>query len=104
MPERQARGFDLEGVGRDRVFVVRKRGSLYGYRNACPHWDGAPMAWRQDAYLSADGSCIVCHAHGAKFVIETGLCVAGPCIGQSLAPVALEVRAGGVYLMSEVKE
>ena len=86
LPEGSSRGFDPWGEGHDTVFVVRRRG-VYAYRDACPHWPGAPMAWRKDAYLDAARERIVCAAHGAQFEIETGLCVLGPCVGQSLTPV-----------------
>lgn len=90
----RARGFDPRGEGRDMMFVVAHGGRLFAWRNACPHIDGAPMAWRKDAYLNGDGTRIVCHAHGAHFVPDSGLCIQGPCLGQSLAPVPLEIAAG----------
>ena len=96
LPEGAARGFDLAGAGRDLLFVVRCGGALHAYLNACPHWAGSPMAWRRDAYLNHDASRIVCSAHGAQFEIDTGHCTLGPCLGQSLTPVALEVDAQGI--------
>ncbi len=86
LPEGASRGFDPHGQGRDTVFVVRK-GSLHGYRNSCPHGPDTPMAWRKDAYLSGDGLHIACHAHGARFDIHSGVCVLGPCIGQTLTRI-----------------
>lgn len=98
-----ARGFDPGGAGRDTVFVVRRGARLYAYRDACPHVAGAPMAWRKDAYLSGDASRIVCSAHGAWFDIATGACTLGPCLGQSLAGVALAVHGGGgVWLTGDL--
>jgi len=95
LAEGQARGFDLRGEGRDGLFVVRSGGRLYAWRNACPHLDGAPMAWRKDAYLSADGRRIVCSAHGAQFDIASGVCLRGPCLGQALTPVPLHFEPDG---------
>lgn len=95
-----ARGFDPEGRGSDTVFVVRRGDEVVGYRNACPHVGGAPMAWRKDAYLNADGSRIVCHAHGAQFDIASGLCLLGPCVGQSLQRLAVHVDAQGAVLLA----
>ncbi|MBA2960489.1 MULTISPECIES: Rieske (2Fe-2S) protein [Ramlibacter] len=86
--EGSARGFDPKGSGRDTMFVVRRDG-LHAWRNACPHWTGTSMAWRKDAYLNADGSRIVCAAHGAQFDIWSGACILGPCIGESLVRVTL---------------
>ena len=87
----RSRGFDPHGAGRDTLFVVRTAASLQGWRNACPHIDGAPMAWRKDAYLNAAADRIVCFAHGAQFDIDSGVCLSGPCLGQQLAPVPLRV-------------
>jgi nitrite reductase/ring-hydroxylating ferredoxin subunit len=90
-----SRGFDPTGSGRDTLFVVRQGNALHAYRNACPHIDGAPMAWRKDAYLSGDRQHIVCHAHGARFDIASGVCVLGPCEGQALTPVTLQIHSSG---------
>lgn len=91
VPEGCSRGFDPWREGRDTVFVVRHRGELYGWRDACPHHGGTPMAWRKDQYLNADRTRIVCAAHGAQFDIASGACTLGPCLGQSLQRVALAV-------------
>lgn len=88
LAEGGSRGFDPTGTGRDTMFIVRRDG-LHAYRNACPHWGETSMAWRKDAFLNADGSRIVCAAHGAQFDIASGVCLLGPCIGQSLTRVEL---------------
>jgi nitrite reductase/ring-hydroxylating ferredoxin subunit len=100
LPERAARGFGPEGTSRKAMFVVRHGGRVRGWLDACPHVDGAPLAWRKDAYLSADGSSIVCYGHGAVFDIDTGVCTRGPCVGQALTPVALECDEGALWIAS----
>lgn len=95
LAEGQARGFDPEQRGQDGLLLVRHQGRLHAWRNACPHVDGAPLAWRKDAYLSADGRHIVCYAHGARFDIETGQCIAGPALGQSLTRLPLHLHHDG---------
>jgi nitrite reductase/ring-hydroxylating ferredoxin subunit len=95
LPEGRSRGFDPTATGRDTLFVVRRNG-VHAWRNACPHWADTPMAWRKDAYLNADATRIVCAAHGAQFEIATGLCTLGPCVGQSLTPVALVAADDGM--------
>ena len=94
IPDRTARGFDPFGEGRDAVFVVRKGDTLKAYRNQCPH-QGASLPWRKNAYLNADGTRIVCYAHGAQFEIKTGECVLGPAMGRSLEPVETSVTGAG---------
>jgi nitrite reductase/ring-hydroxylating ferredoxin subunit len=95
-----SRGFDPKGEGRDTVFVVRQGERVHAWRDSCPHIDGAPMAWRKDAYLSGDRSRIVCSAHGARFDIETGVCTLGPCLGQSLTGVPLDIDGCGAIRLA----
>lgn len=93
--EGRARGFDPRDAGQDSLFVVRHQGRLHAWRNACPHIDGAPMAWRRHAYTNAPGTHIVCSAHGALFEPATGRCVQGPCIGRALTAVEIDIRSDG---------
>jgi nitrite reductase/ring-hydroxylating ferredoxin subunit len=95
VPDGASRGFDPHGLGRDELFVVRRAGAVYAWQDSCPHIEGAAMAWRKDAYLSADRTRIVCHAHGAQFDIVTGACLCGPCEGQALKPVAVNINPDG---------
>lgn len=95
-----ARGFDPAGCGQDSILVVRQGARLHGYRDLCPHYGDTPMAWRRHAYLNADGTHIVCAAHGALFEIDSGACVRGPCLGQALTPIALMVDASGNVLLT----
>lgn len=98
--EGTSRGFDPHGAGRDTVLLVRWRGALTAWRNSCPHLDVA-MQYRKDRFMSGDGQHIVCFAHGALFRPDSGLCVLGPCLGQSLRPQALAVdEDGGVWLLT----
>jgi nitrite reductase/ring-hydroxylating ferredoxin subunit len=92
----QARGFWPDEDGQDHFFIVRHEEKLYAWRNACPHVKGAPMAWKRNAYLSPDGKLVMCHAHGARFEPDSGLCVHGPCKGQSLECVPLSVDEAGL--------
>ena len=64
--------------------------------NVCPH-AGRRLDWAPGKFLRSDG-LLVCAAHGASFELGGGECVAGPCRGESLRAVALEVRDGGIYL------
>lgn len=97
----RSKGFDPLGEGVDTMFVIRQGDRLFGYRNACPHYDFARMAWKKDEFLNADGSRIQCSAHGALFRITDGLCEIGPCLGQRLTPVTLELRGEEVWLVGD---
>jgi len=82
-------------------FVVRAGAHLRGYVNRCPH-AGHPLNLLPDRFLTPDGSLLLCSSHGALFEKLTGYCVAGPCAGRSLTPVALTVRSGFVLIADEV--
>jgi nitrite reductase/ring-hydroxylating ferredoxin subunit len=79
-------------------FVVRQGDELYAYQNFCMH-AGHPLNWKPDAFLTGDGSQIICASHGAIYEIKSGECVSGPCPGKKLRPVALEVREGDVVVL-----
>jgi nitrite reductase/ring-hydroxylating ferredoxin subunit len=98
LPVGESRGFDPFGAGRDSVFVVRAANAKQGlrvFRNACPHVDGSPLAWRKNEYLNAERSRIVCSGHGAEFEIDTGRCVLGPCLGENLQSISHEIGEDG---------
>ncbi|MDD0838883.1 Rieske (2Fe-2S) protein [Curvibacter sp. HBC61] len=95
LPEGSSRGFDPLQQGQDSVLLVRWQGQVHAYRDACPHHQGTPMAWRKDAYLNAAGNRIVCHAHGAQFDMASGVCTLGPCLGQSLQRLPIESSPEG---------
>jgi nitrite reductase/ring-hydroxylating ferredoxin subunit len=95
LSEGEARAFGPFDGSRRKAFVVRKSGRLFAWWDSCPHYDGAPMAWRTNAYLNAARDRIVCASHGAEFEIETGRCTLGAALGQSLTPAPIEVTSGG---------
>lgn len=96
LAENSAKGFDPTGQGKNTMFVVRKGSKLVAYKDACPHYQGSTtLPWRKDAYLDSKAEFIVCAAHGAEFEIDSGLCVQGPCIGESLLGVALRIESDG---------
>lgn len=94
-----SRGFDPANEGRDSMFIVRQGDKLHAWRNSCPHYNRARMAWKKDEFLNGDKSKIMCGAHGAMFDIDTGLCTIGPCIGEHLTSVPVEVRDGQVWVV-----
>jgi len=99
LDEHGARGFTVGGGAWPlRGFVVRLGAGIRGYVNHCPH-AGHPLDLRPHRFLTPDRALIVCASHGALFEKEAGLCLAGPCAGQRLRPVPLEV-IGDVVLIA----
>ncbi len=65
--------------------------------NVCPH-AGRRLDWAPGKFLKSKDGLLVCAVHGASFELQRGECVAGPCRGDALRPVAVEVRDGKVFL------
>jgi len=79
-----SRGFTVKYHDEDiNGFVVHKNGLFFAYRNSCPH-TGSPLDWVEHQFLDMEGNLIQCAVHDARFNIENGLCLAGPCTGESL--------------------
>ena len=93
-----AREFEI-GTGDSRVsgFVIRKNDQAFAYLNTCPH-AGKPLNWGPDRFLTRDSGLIMCAGHGALFEIESGLCVAGACLGASLTSLEVEISDGRVLI------
>lgn len=91
-----SKGFETIG-GEKPFFVVRRGGDVFAYRNSCPHY-GAPLDWKPDAFLSYEKDLILCSMHSALFNIDDGVCVDGPCPGQALEALSVEIADGGIFL------
>lgn len=83
--------------GPEEIFLVRRGAAVFAYRNQCPH-TGGPLDWVPDQFLDLDKRHIQCATHDARFRIEDGFCLVGPCAGRSLAAVAVGVESGWVWL------
>lgn len=84
-----------DGDGPDTLVVMRFGPSVHAYLNVCPH-AGRPLNWAPGRFLIGHGQ-LVCAAHGAAFRPEDGYCIGGPCRGESLRAIALELREGAVW-------
>lgn len=97
IPDGGARGFGPAPGGFTGLFAVRRGDQAHVYVNACPHV-GVSLDIVPHRFMSADGQEIVCSTHGARFVVETGLCTHGPCIGRSLEAVPVQIESGKVLV------
>ncbi len=84
------------GVAAISLLLLRQGEQVFAYENACPH-AGQRLDWSPGKFLF-DNGLLVCTAHGACFKIADGICVSGPCRGESLQAVAVEIRSGEVTL------
>tara|TARA_R110000868_G_scaffold79102_1_gene225130 strand:- start:85782 stop:86132 length:351 start_codon:yes stop_codon:yes gene_type:complete len=86
-----AKGISLgDGADRMGIFIVRDGAGVFGYVNSCPHI-GVPLDLEPDEFISDLGHDIICSTHGARFRIQDGHCISGPCAGDALAPVAVKI-------------
>lgn len=89
-PDQTARSFKTKVKGRIfRGLVVRKNGRFYAYQNLCQHLP-ITLDLNDDKFFTHDKTHLQCHMHGAVYEIETGACVAGPCVGARLVSLELE--------------
>jgi nitrite reductase/ring-hydroxylating ferredoxin subunit len=84
-----------------RGFIVKTATGIAAYVNYCPH-AGHPLNIRPNRFLTPDGNLILCCSHGALFARDNGLCIAGPCQGQKLTPIPVQVISGYVMLAEGV--
>ena len=79
--------------------ILYRDGQLVrAWLNVCPH-AGRRLDWAPGKFLKSKEGHLVCAAHGASFELANGDCIAGPCRGDSLRSVAVEVRDGEVVLV-----
>ncbi len=79
------------------IFIVHKDGEFFAYYNQCPH-TGANLEWQEDQFLDLDKTLIQCATHDALFTIDSGECIAGPCVGDTLLPIPLLIKANEIHL------
>jgi nitrite reductase/ring-hydroxylating ferredoxin subunit len=79
------------------LILHREGDAVRAWLNICPH-AGRRLDWAPGQFLKSKEGLLVCAAHGASFELAQGECVAGPCRGESLRAVAVEVRDGQVWL------
>lgn len=79
------------------LILYRDGDQVRAWVNVCPH-AGRQLDWAPGQFLKSRDGLLVCAAHGASFELQRGECVAGPCRGDSLRAVAVEVRDGAVWL------
>ena len=80
------------------LILHRDGGRVRAWFNVCPH-AGRRLDWAPGQFLKSKDGLLVCAAHGASFELEGGTCVAGPCRGEALRAVAVEVSAEGDVLL-----
>jgi nitrite reductase/ring-hydroxylating ferredoxin subunit len=85
--------FRREG-GDEEGLLLRHGAGLAAYRNLCRH-DEVSLDCGDGEFFTDDGRHLRCRVHGALYRPGDGVCVAGPCEGESLESFPVE-RVGGI--------
>ncbi len=78
------------------IFIIRFENEVRAYANSCPHV-GARLNWQPGIFFDDEKQYIQCGIHGAIFEKDTGLCVFGPCINESLQSVDVKIVDEELY-------
>jgi nitrite reductase/ring-hydroxylating ferredoxin subunit len=97
LPPGKAYGFEIDIQPVIEGFLINRHGQIHAYQNACPH-TGVTLNWAPHQFMDVSEQFIQCGLHGALFVPESGLCVRGPCLGQSLKRLSIRIIDEQIYL------
>lgn len=94
----KTKGFVVNGTS---LFVIKDEDKYFAYLNHCPH-NHIPLDWGNNVFLDFDEELIQCSSHGAVFAIDSGRCLAGPCIDETLSRLEIEVKDNALYLLDKL--
>lgn len=77
--------------------LVNDGGRFHAYVNRCRHMP-TPLDFIRDQFVSEDGRFLMCYTHGALYERGTGLCISGPCEGESLYRLPVYVDQGDILV------
>ena len=94
----ECKGFSLsDDKDSQDIFIANRDDKYFAYKNSCPH-TGASLNWQPDVFMDYDNFYIQCSIHAARFEVETGFCVWGPCANQSLKKIDISIIDNKIYL------
>jgi nitrite reductase/ring-hydroxylating ferredoxin subunit len=79
------------------AFLINHHGDFHAYVNRCRHMT-TPLDFIRNEFFSKDRRYLMCYTHGALYEPATGLCVGGPCKGESLYSLPVRVEEGEVLV------
>ena len=85
------------------ILLCDVAGEFRVFLNKCPH-TGVNLNWQPNQCFDHTKEYVICSLHGALFQPEDGLCVYGPCSGQSLTMIPCIVSDDGVFIESQIIE
>ena len=98
VPERGTFAFTFPKGGKEvGAFITRIDGQFFAYVNECPH-AALPLDEGTGMFLNGSRGHFLCIHHGALFEPQTGLCVRGPCDGDSLRAMKVVQDREGLWV------
>jgi nitrite reductase/ring-hydroxylating ferredoxin subunit len=88
----------LNGLPQEAIVLLDAAGTLRAYINRCQHLP-IPLDGGSGRFLTDDGKFLSCGTHGARYRLEDGLCVEGPCGGRALEPLEIELDGDAIALL-----
>ena len=84
-------------MGERHLFALYHDGQVYAYENQCPH-NQMPLNWNEHQFLDHGEQYLQCVNHGALFTLTEGNCIYGPCLGEKLQSVSLQIVADDLLI------
>ena len=78
-------------------FVARYNGKIVCYRNVCRHIP-ISLDYGDNRFFTRDGTHFICQTHGATYDPHSGVCVQGPCKGEKLFSLPIQITDGVIWL------
>lgn len=89
---------DREGRPREALVLLDHDARVRVYLNRCEHLP-IPLDGGSRRFLSDDGRHLFCGTHGARYRLEDGFCVEGPCAGRSLLALPFRIDDDGCVVL-----
>lgn len=90
-------GKDTPASRRREGFVIRYEGRLLAFENSCPHWS-VELDLGDGHFFDDAIRRIYCKNHGALFVLPSGECETGPCMGRALVQFPVQERGEDIVV------
>lgn len=91
-------GVEVQTSRGRRLLVVSRHGDSFSvFVNSCPH-TGARLDLVPGYFVNDTGGHLQCQSHGALFDHANGVCVSGPCTGDTLLAVPHTIENGALVV------
>lgn len=78
-------------------FLLKRAGEFLAFLNECPHWS-VELDLGDGHFYDPALDRIYCKNHGALFLLPSGTCETGPCLGRALTRYATRIDGQDVVV------